>query len=222
VVGAPAGAGGEAGDENPVMVESDEFPMSEHRGRLLQGMAHAVAEKGYAATTIADIVREAKVSRRTFYEHFNGKSECLVALYEAASHNGLKVLRGALDPAHPWQTQVEQALAAYFSALAANPVLMRTLYVEILGLGPDGLAARRRVNGELAAFMLEVVNGRPRGSGALSAQMAMAVVGGINELVLECIEQDRVDRLASLVAPAAQLVRSVTGGAGGPTVAKPR
>jgi AcrR family transcriptional regulator len=185
------------------------FPTSEHRSRLLEGMARAVADKGYAATTIADIVREASVSRRTFYEHFDSKSECLVALYEAASHNALKILRGAIDPGHPWQTQVEQALAAYFQGLAANPVLMRTLYVEILGLGPQGLASRRRVNTEIAQFMLGVVNAEA--GAALSLQMATAVVGGINELVLEFIEQDRVGQLAELVAPAAQLVRAVTG-----------
>src|SRR6478672_10322271 len=133
-----------------------ELAATEHRHRLLQGMARAVADKGYAATTIADIVREAAVSRRTFYEHFGGKAECLVALYEAASHNALKVLRAALDPAQPWDAQVEQALAACFGALASNPVLMRTLYVEILGLGPAGLASRRRVNDEIAGFVLEV------------------------------------------------------------------
>jgi AcrR family transcriptional regulator len=80
------------------MAEPD--PFLEHAPqRLLEGMAHAVADKGYADTTIADIVREAGVSRRTFYEHFAGKAECLVALYEAASHNALKVLRDAIDPA---------------------------------------------------------------------------------------------------------------------------
>ncbi|TFY99453.1 TetR/AcrR family transcriptional regulator [Ramlibacter henchirensis] len=173
-------------------------------------MARAVAAKGYAATTIADIVREASVSRRTFYEHFQSKSECLVALYEAASHNALKVLRAAIDPAHPWQTQVEQALAAYFAGLASNPLLMRTLYIEILGLGPEGLAARRRVNREIASFMLDVVNGASPEK-PLSPQMAMAVVGGINELVLEYIERDDEERLAELVAPAAQLVHAVTG-----------
>ncbi|HYF17629.1 MAG TPA: helix-turn-helix domain-containing protein [Ramlibacter sp.] len=185
------------------------LPIPEHRSRLLEGMARAVAEKGYAATTIADIVREASVSRRTFYEHFDSKAECLVALYEAASHNALKVLRGAIDPHHPWQTQVERALSAYFQGLAANPILMRTLYVEILGLRPEGLASRRRVNTEIAQFMLGVVNAQ--GGAGLSPQMAMAVVGGINELVLEYIEQDRVAQLTELVAPAAQLVRAVTG-----------
>ena len=185
--------------------------LPDHRSRLLQGMAHAVAARGYAATTIADIVREASVSRRTFYEHFDGKAECLVALYEAASHNALQVLRGALDPAQPWDAQVEQALAAYLGCLASNPVLMRTLFVEILGLGPAGLASRRRVNEEIAGFILELVNGGRRRKQPLSPQMAMAIVGGINELVLDCVERDRVSAIEQLVAPAAQLVRAVTG-----------
>ncbi len=189
------------------MAEPDVL-VSEHRSRLLEGMAHAVAQKGYAATTIADVVREASVSRRTFYEHFDGKDRCLVALYEAASHNALKVLQGALDPGQPWQAQLEHVLSAYFAGLASNPVLLRTLYIEILGLGAEGLAARRRVNAEMAAFVLSVVNGG--GGGALSPAMATAMVGGINELVLECIEQDRLDRLTELVQPAAALVRALT------------
>src|SRR5215207_6637480 len=108
--------------------EGDTEVIHEHRHRLLEGMAHAVAAKGYADTTIADIVREASVSRRTFYEHFSTKSECLIALYEAASHNALKVLRDSIDPLHEWQTQVEHALAAYLGCMAQNPVLMRTLF----------------------------------------------------------------------------------------------
>ena len=59
----------------------------EHRSRVLEGMAAAVSRKGFADTTIGDIVAEAGVSRRTFYEHFDSKAECLIALYEAASHN---------------------------------------------------------------------------------------------------------------------------------------
>ena len=91
-----------------------------HRTRLLGGMARCVAEKGYAETTIADVVREASVSRRTFYEHFQTKADCLIALYEASSRNALKVLRGAIDPAHGWQTQVEQALARQRATLAVR------------------------------------------------------------------------------------------------------
>ena len=198
------------------MVETEsetEAQVHEHRHRLLEGMAHAVAVKGYGDTTIADIVREASVSRRTFYEHFSTKADCLIALYEAASHNALKVLRDAIDPAHEWQTQLERALAAYLGCMAQNPVLMRTLFIEILGLGAQGLQARRRVNQEIADFMLRIVNaegpGHQRGS-PLSPEMAMAVLGGINELILQYIEQDWVAHLLELVKPSSQLLHAVT------------
>ncbi len=184
---------------------------STHRHRLLEGMARAVAENGYADTTIADIVREAGVSRRTFYEYFGTKTDCFIALYEAASHAALKVLRDAIDPARDWHVQLDAAMRAYLDCLSQNPVLLRTLFIEILGLGADGLAARRRVNAEIAAFMLKVINA----GGArepLSRELAMAVVGGINELVLQAIEQDRVGDLKKLAAPAIRLVRAVTQG----------
>lgn len=181
----------------------------EHRRRLLEGMARAVSAKGYADTTIADIVREASVSRRTFYEHFSTKADCLLALYEAASHNALQVLRDAIDAEHDWHTQVERALSAYLGGMAASPVLMRTLFIDILGLGAQGLAVRRRVNREIADFMLAAINGSQGEAGPLSPRMAMAVVGGITELVLEYIEADRVAHLLELVEPCSRLVRAV-------------
>lgn len=188
-----------------------EIPVVEHRHRLLEGMAQAVAASGYADTTIADIVRHASVSRRTFYEHFSTKADCLIALYEAASLGALKVLRDAIDPEQEWQMQAEQAMAAYLGCLSQNPVLMRTLFIEILGLGMEGLAVRRRVNQQIAIFMLSVINNKNKRDGEplLSDEMAMAVVGGINELVLQAIEQDRVRELQSIAKPAIFLLRSV-------------
>lgn len=182
----------------------------QHRSRLLEGMAIAVARKGYADTTIADIVREASVSRRTFYEHFATKAECLIALYEAASRNALKVLRQAIDPSRDWHQQAEHAIGAYLSAMAGNPVLMRTLFIEILHLGPQGLAARRQVNREIADYMVAVVS-EGRGSGRVSPELAMAVVGGIHELVLQAIEDGKVEELPALTRTASELVKAVAG-----------
>ncbi|HYE38341.1 MAG TPA: TetR/AcrR family transcriptional regulator, partial [Ramlibacter sp.] len=174
----------------------------QHRSRLLEGMAAAMARKGYADTTIADVVREASVSRRTFYEHFPTKADCLVALYEAASHNALKVLRQEIDPSHGWEEQLERALRAYLGAMASNPTLMRTLFIEILHLGPEGLAARRRVNQEIVDYMVAVVRD-------VTPPLAMAVVGGIHELVLQAIEDGKVDELAELTSTATALVKAV-------------
>ena len=186
---------------------SQEPPANDHPSRLLQGLAQSVAAKGYADTTIADIVREAGVSRRTFYEHFDGKPAALIALYESASRRGLRVLQEAIDPARDWQTQVDQALSAYLGSLAQNPVLLRTLFVEILGLGATGLAARRRVHDQMADFMLDVINAG-RGPARLERPMALAVVGGIHELVLQALEQDRAASLPALVPTAGRLLRA--------------
>lgn len=194
------------------LASTDRSEPAQHRTRLLEAIAQAVAAKGYADTTIADIVRAAGVSRRTFYEHFATKAACFIALYEAASRNTLAVLRQAIDPAHEWQTQLDRALAAYLGSMAQNPALLRTLFIEILGLGAEGLAARRRVNQEICGFMLQVVNGaggRSRKT-PFTEEMAVAVVGGINELVLRAVEQDRVGQLEQLAGPASQLVRIVT------------
>ncbi len=182
------------------------------RTRLLEAIAQSVAAKGYADTTIADIVAAAGVSRRTFYEHFTTKAECFIALYEAASRNTLAVLRQAIDPAHPWQTQLDRALVAYLGAMAQNPALLRSLTIEILGLGAEGLAARRRVNREICRYMLHVVNGADAGRKTpLAEEMAVAAIGGINELVLQAIEQGRAGQLEQLAGPAGKLVRTVTG-----------
>lgn len=183
-----------------------------YRSRLLEGMAHSVALKGYADTTVADIVREAGVSKRTFYECFASKKDCLIALYAAASHGGLKVLKGAIDPGRDWKTQVEHAMGAYLGCLASNPALLRTLFIDILSLGPEGLQVRRQMNQEMADFVVQVVHAghchTPQ-EAARHATMAMAVVGGINELVLQVIESGRSAGLAELTQPCSALVRAV-------------
>jgi AcrR family transcriptional regulator len=186
---------------------------NEHRRRLLDAMAEAVAHKGYADTTIADLASGARVSRRTFYEHFGSKEECLIALYEAASRQALSVLRDAIDPAHDPLTQAERALHAYLSTMASNPLLLKTLFIAILGLGSTGLQARRRVNQHLADLILEVIN-RPgeKKRKPLPPALAMSIVGGINELVLEMIERDRMTELDQLTDTAAQFVRAVVDG----------
>jgi AcrR family transcriptional regulator len=185
---------------------------TEHRQRLFDGMARAVASKGYGAITIADIVREACVSRRTFYEHFGTKAECLIALYESVSRHALNALRSSIDPSRSWQDQVDVAIAAYLRCLTSNPVLMRTMFIEILGLGVEGLGVRRRVNLEIADFVLKVINAS-EGAPVLTPDMAMAVVGGVNELALQLIEQDRVQDITTITSASGALLRAVVGAA---------
>ena len=184
----------------------------EHRVRLVQALGSAAADRGFAATTIADIVREAGVSKRTFYEHFSSKESCFLELYRLVSASALRTLSEALPPDRPWQSQVELALGAYLAHLSAGPRLLRMLFVDVHHLGEAGAAVRREVMQHLADFMLQTVN-RPGPGGmpgrALSPTMAMAAVGGIHELVLQAIEQQQEAELTRLTTAACEIVRAL-------------
>jgi AcrR family transcriptional regulator len=181
---------------------------NDHRARLLQAMAQVAAVQGLAATSIAAVVAEAGVSKRTFYEHFADKDACFLALYRAASASALRTLRGSVHSERPWQDQVEHALGAYLAHLAAGPQLIRMLFVEIHHLGAAGAAVRREVMQQLADYMLETINAQ---AVVLTPTMAMAAVGGIHELVLQTIERGEAAQLERLTTSASAVVRLLAG-----------
>ena len=182
----------------------------EHRSRLLQGMAEAVQTKAYVAITISDVVSAAGVSKRSFYEHFESKEACFLALYAAASASALRTLQEALESDRPWDQQIEQGLGAYFEHLAAGGGLLRALFIDIHFLGDAGAAARRAVMQALADFVLETVNGPVSNQPVLTPTLAMAVVGAINELILLAIEANQVEQLPNLTQASSDLVRLLT------------
>lgn len=192
----------------PKTTRNAEAPPNEHRARLLQAMASVAAAQGLAATSIAAVVAEAGVSKRTFYEHFADKDACFLALYRAASASALRTLRESVQPERPWQDQVEHALGAYLAHLAAGPQLIRMLFVEIHHLGPAGATVRREVMQHLADYMLETINADAM---VLTPTMAMAAVGGIHELVLQAIERGEAAHLERLTASASAVVRLLAG-----------
>jgi AcrR family transcriptional regulator len=192
----------------PKNTRNVEAPPNEHRARLLQAMASVAAAQGLAATSIAAVVAEAGVSKRTFYEHFADKDACFLALYRAASASALHTLRESVQAGRPWQDQVEHALGAYLAHLAAGPQLIRMLFVEIHHLGPAGATVRREVMQHLADYMLETINADAK---VLTPTMAMAAVGGIHELVLQAIERGEAAQLEQLTASASAVVRLLAG-----------
>jgi len=184
----------------------------DHRMRLMEGMAAAVSEKGYAATTIADIVRHSRVSKRTFYEHFADREACLLACYADGSELALRAVAEAARAGDSWPLQVRAATRAYLAALQARPALTRTLLVEVLGAGPRALQLRRAVLRRFAKLLCDLVEAGRRDHPEvreLTPAMSIALVGGINELVLSTVEQGGTERLDELEETIAGLVHSV-------------
>lgn len=183
-------------------------PQEQPRERLVHGLSAAITATGaYADVTIADIVRHAQTSKRTFYEHFPNKDACLFALYDVLSGQLLDAVRAAIEHAPPGEARVGIGVAVYLSALQAQPGLVRTMLVDILHLGAEGLAARRRV---LRAFAeLLGAEATAAGTGEIPPALAMALVGAVNELVLQAAEEDRIGTLTELAGSVATLVRGL-------------
>ncbi len=132
------------------------------RTRLLEAVGRAVAEKGYAAATIDDIVRGAGVSKKTFYEHFQDKLECFLAAYEAASDELYEHVQAAQEAAPAagarsgWLERTHAGIHAYLRWLAAEPALAKVFLIEIAAAGPDALACRERLRDRYAERMREL------------------------------------------------------------------
>ena len=128
------------------------------RTRLLEAVGGAVAEKGYAATTIDDIVRGAGVSKKTFYEHFQDKLGGFLAAYEAASDELYEHVRVAQDggarrrarATDAWLERTHAGIRAYLRWLAAEPALARVFLIEVAAAGPEALARRERLRDRYA------------------------------------------------------------------------
>jgi AcrR family transcriptional regulator len=111
------------------------------RERLIAGLAGAVAEHGYQAVTITHITKEAKVSRRVFYENFEGKEGCFLAAFEVVVGHIRELAAEAVAAVADWPQRAIAASRAVLAFLASEPDLARLCLVESQGAGP-AVAAR--------------------------------------------------------------------------------
>lgn len=184
----------------------------EQRQRLLDALAGALADKPYVDLTIADIVAQARMSKRTFYEQFASKEACLLALGERLSEQTLALIAANYRVDADWVEQLRSVTHAYLSSLSDQPALVRALYIDLLSIGPAGLALRRRMGQRFSDFLImqvEVFRLMEPLKKPLSQEMATAVVGGINELILQAIEQGRAGQLSELTTTVTAFVQAV-------------
>jgi AcrR family transcriptional regulator len=163
------------------------------RTRLLEAVGRAVAERGYAAATIDDVVGRAGVSKKTFYDHFADKQDCFLAAYEAASEELLRRVAEAQASDLDWRERTRAGIAAYLRWLAGDPALARVYLVEVAAAGPVALERRERLRDRYAELMLE--RGAPR---ELSAEIRHAVVAAADDVVVRHIRAHGAERLPEL------------------------
>src|SRR5205807_5746518 len=105
---------------------------------LALAMIDAVAESGYRQTTVADVIARARLSRKTFYEHFANKQECFLATYDQISARAIRRMERAYEEADGWPGRVEAAIRVLFEAAIESPGAVRLVLIDINALGPAG------------------------------------------------------------------------------------
>jgi AcrR family transcriptional regulator len=183
------------------------------RQRLLDGLAESISEAGYSNTTVADIVRRARTSRRTFYQHFSSKEACFVALLTDTNAEMVRHIYAAVDRSAPWQSQVRQAVEAWIAAAEARPTVMLSWIRDVPALGPAARGLQRDV---MEAFidMVQALGDtdelRAIGIGPVPRQRAIMLLGGLRELTAITVEnggrigditEEAVDASIALLGP---------------------
>jgi AcrR family transcriptional regulator len=172
------------------------------RTRILMAMIEEVADRGYAATSVAHITARAGVSRKSFYEQFDDKEDCYLAAFDAAAELRDSHLRHTVRRLEPDTDPVEvfrTGLRAFLEGVAHHPAASRTLLVEIYAVGRDALrrkdAMRRK---EMAAVLGPLGFVDERGELTIEGE---AIAGAIAWMVTQRVALGRFDELADLCDP---------------------
>jgi AcrR family transcriptional regulator len=166
------------------------------RQRILEAMAKSCAEKTYSATTIADIVASASISRGTFYKHFTNKQEC----FYATADTFLVELQGAAAVAYARSDDdlpagaVRDVLAAVLEGLAANPAQTKLLLVEAPIVDPE--IVRRYRNFAIGALEKQLLTGGDVGRAQADPEIAF---GRAKVLIADHVAAGQVEQLPSLL-----------------------
>jgi AcrR family transcriptional regulator len=169
------------------------------RERLLEAAVRVVAEKGYGATTVADLTREAGISRTTFYAMFEDKEACFLAAYDTVADALVRRIAAAYEGEERWPDRARAGLEALLAALAEEPAIARLALVDVGAAGP---AAQRRYRAALQRLTPLFEEGRdfaPGGRG-LPANTSRMAIGAVAGLIADELVEGRAEYLPGLLS----------------------
>jgi AcrR family transcriptional regulator len=169
------------------------------RERLLEAAVRVVAEKGYGATTVADLTREAGISRTTFYAMFEDKEACFLAAYDNIVDALVRRVAKAYEAEERWPDRARAGLAALLEALAEEPEIARLALVDAGAAGP---AAQRRYRAALQRLTPLFDEGRDFAPGgrSLPANTSRMAIGAVAGLIVDELSEGRAEYLPNLLS----------------------
>lgn len=189
-------------------------PPSNYRQRLVQALAVVIARDGFNGAKIQDVVKEARVSLRTFYAEFPNKEACFLELHSQIVDAMVANIGASVVFDRPWRDVMRAGFDAYFGALVAEPRLTHAVMTELATLSLEARAARERAMERFAAELVDLVDrGREANpdipSRELTPLMARGLLGAVTELVLSRVVRGEIERLPELVDTTTDMLWSI-------------
>ncbi|MDR6174205.1 AcrR family transcriptional regulator [Nocardioides zeae] len=179
-------------ERRPTESSSNDRPVPPNaKGRLLAGLAASIEERGYSDTTVAHVVRHARMSRRAFYQVFQTKDDALFALAETIDAELVDDLRAGVDSAAPWEMQVVQSIDVYFANILRHPAFYLCMIRELAHLGVQAASVVRRGTETLVELIGQMTDNeefRRAAHPPTERRLALMIVGALNELVADMLE----------------------------------
>ena len=168
------------------------------RSRLLAGAVAALEELGYAQTTVTQITSRARVSRRTFYELFENRDECLAALLDDVLGMIERELAESRLEGLSWRERVRGGLSAILRFFDREPALARVCLVYSQQGGPEIMARREEVLAHLAGA-IDGARGESARAAGCSPLTAEGLVGAAFGIVYARVARGERRPLTDLV-----------------------
>jgi len=167
------------------------------RERLFAAMVATVADKGYEATTVADLVALSGVSRSAFYRHYDDKQACFLAAVEAMVEPALRRI-GSDESAPAGMERARQAFASLIELIVSQPAAAKMCVVEVYAAGPEGAALLDRSMEQATALAARLLEQVPEREG-LPIELVRALVGGIQKTIHKRLYRGQEQELMDLV-----------------------
>jgi AcrR family transcriptional regulator len=165
------------------------------RERLFGAIVAVVSEKGYEASTVADVIEVCGVSRSDFYRHFSNKAACLAGATGALLEPTLQALAEASGG--PGQEGAEATFMKFFELVASQPAAARACFVELHAAGEEGEAVADR-GFEAMAQMVDRVSQELPESRRMGPELVRVLVGGLRKVIHTRLYRRQDEELADL------------------------
>lgn len=170
---------------------SAEERVAVRRAKLLDAGLDLFGTRGYAATGVKDVCREAGLTDRYFYESFRSGEELFLAVFDRLTDDLFEDVVRAVGAAGPEaEPQLRAAIGAFVSALADDPRQARVIFAEAPAAGPAA-AAHMRATLRRFADLVEVtarLHVPPSTPDDEVRLMALSLVGLLERVVTEHVD----------------------------------